>query len=565
MELISAEYLINKCDYSFGALTISGKKTANNTNTEFIDKCQEFRNNGNIMTLFIDNIRLYERDLKKLIYTNMEREGVDKWQYHVELKNQLVIDNSDQNLLKLCSEISDINFIIFTGLEDTNIDDSIFEQIPSNVLAIYAASCSDCFGEKLIPFPFGLTFNTERINLIKEIIKREDSSPTKLAYLNYSIGSNPYRKKINEVFENKDGFTIEYPKSHHLPDFENYLNKIKDHKFVLCPDGNAINCDCYRVWETLYMRRIPILKRSKNFEKMFQNLPVLFVDDFLDLTQESLKKHEFLFDDMKKFDFTLLDMDIIYENIIKSYDHIKISNWIKNKATNNQSLVLEISNRIESFLLAYLCASTGLDTYLIFPRINKETLKFSIKKYVNFLNSNFKNVNFFEFDLSKIFIDYKSVINKIKCDHCSHPLFSSIYSIEQSEYAFKMTLLRHISSNTNGLLISSVNILEDLIDCQNSLYYNFPSDVMPLVDYTKTEILEMMKTLNLKEYISLENSEDVIIIDSDEFDYEYVEKIFNFSRIKEDMNNDDKKIFDFLQKLNKIKNNKNGNNIHLKK
>ncbi len=52
---------------------------------------------------------------------------------------------------------------------------------------------------------------------------------------------------------------------------------------MICPRGNAV--DCHRNWEVLYMRRVPIMKRDPYLEELFKDYPVLWVDDFAEVTQ----------------------------------------------------------------------------------------------------------------------------------------------------------------------------------------------------------------------------------------------------------------------------------------
>ena len=75
MELIEGVTLSKLCDYSFGDQ--SGKcgldvytsfmKDANISNLEFRDKVNEIKKERDYMTLFIDNIRLYKRQIKSSI------------------------------------------------------------------------------------------------------------------------------------------------------------------------------------------------------------------------------------------------------------------------------------------------------------------------------------------------------------------------------------------------------------------------------------------------------------------------------------------------------------------
>ena len=47
--------------------------------------------------------------------------------------------------------------------------------------------------------------------------------------------------------------------------------------------------DCHRTWEALCLGCIPIVK-APNFSKLFENLPVLIVNDWNDVTKELLDK-----------------------------------------------------------------------------------------------------------------------------------------------------------------------------------------------------------------------------------------------------------------------------------
>ena len=85
---------------------------------------------------------------------------------------------------------------------------------------------------------------------------------------------------------------------------------------MICPEGNAIGCDCHRDWEVIYMRRVPIVIDSKYLRNIFKNIPVLFVKDFTEVTEELLNKNEILFDEMQKFDLNNLDIEKYYKEIL---------------------------------------------------------------------------------------------------------------------------------------------------------------------------------------------------------------------------------------------------------
>lgn len=321
--LLSSEYFINNCDYSFGVLTsnIYPQKNANETNTEFLDFCKN--TDKEIITLFIDNLRLYNR--KFIRFTNMEipENFPDDFKYIdknvlVDAKNNrvnLVGTYHDHNLLNLCSKFPDKQFIIFTGLEDMPIDEEIFDNIPENVIHIFAANSIN-FGGKVTPIPFGLSLHFDKRAIMDSLDL--DIKPKNLLYINHNLGHTPYRYKINDFFSNTEWVTIEFPISHEYSDCLNYLKSIKEHKFMICAEGNAIGCDCYRSWEVLYMKRVPIVIDSEYMRKIFEGFPVLFVNDFTEVTKDFLKKHDYLYKEVLNLNIRKLNAKFIHKKLIDS-------------------------------------------------------------------------------------------------------------------------------------------------------------------------------------------------------------------------------------------------------
>jgi hypothetical protein len=64
-----------------------------------------------------------------------------------------------------------------------------------------------------------------------------------------------------------------------------WANMIK-YKFVLSPQGNGL--DCHRTWEALCLGCYPIVKTSW-LDPLFDDLPVWIVDDWTDITAESMQ------------------------------------------------------------------------------------------------------------------------------------------------------------------------------------------------------------------------------------------------------------------------------------
>jgi hypothetical protein len=308
MKLIESTSLASMCDYDFGdqASIIHGlnggfMKSANENNFEFISKYKQMVSEGKKnMTLFVDNIRLYKRDIKSV------KDSDKPW------VNSLM---EESDLLKLCGILTDMNFIIFTGHEDTPIDEYIFDKIPKNVISILAVN-AESFGGKVIPLPYGLqrklTPTDNRLSIINGMLEY-DVTPNKLLYINHSINTNiNERSGINEIFLLKEWSNVDTDRV----DYKTFLSKIKEHKFMICPIGNAI--DCHRNWEVLYMKRVPVMKKNKYLEFLFKDLPVLFVENYEDVTEKLLIKNNFLFENANNLNLKTLSLEHIYDKYVKN-------------------------------------------------------------------------------------------------------------------------------------------------------------------------------------------------------------------------------------------------------
>lgn len=305
MELIEGVALSELCDYSFGdqAGQWSGiythfMKDANLTNTEFVNKVFEIKKSRDYMTLFIDNIRLYHRRIEEV--SDQDWPAV-----------RAMMQKS--NLLNLCRNFTDMKFIIFTNLEDTPIDDHIYESIPDNVVRIVAVNAVT-FGGKVIPAPYGvqrrMNPNDDRIEVLQNCMNKEEEKVPRsfrLIYVGINENSHEERKGLTKHFINESWATVETGRV----DFETYLDKMWRCKFVLCPRGNAI--DCHRNWETIYMRRVPVMKRTPMLEELYKDYQVLFVDDYSEVTEQLLLDNNQMFLDAQTQDLSKLDLNNFFE------------------------------------------------------------------------------------------------------------------------------------------------------------------------------------------------------------------------------------------------------------
>ena len=67
-----------------------------------------------------------------------------------------------------------------------------------------------------------------------------------------------------------------------------FLVDMSQYRFAISPQGNGL--DCHRIWEMLVIGVMPIVRRS-NLDPLFDDLPVLLVDDWSEITKEKLDQH----------------------------------------------------------------------------------------------------------------------------------------------------------------------------------------------------------------------------------------------------------------------------------
>jgi hypothetical protein len=128
-----------------------------------------------------------------------------------------------------------------------------------------------------------LDFSIERTEKDLVDISLIDSVPKKVMYLNLTKETNPKERQecYNQCPRSKNN-TIELSRPFNMAlRHRDYLMKIKDHKFIISAPGGQL--DCYRTWETLAMKRVPILKNVGRLKELYKNIPSIFVDNWSEL------------------------------------------------------------------------------------------------------------------------------------------------------------------------------------------------------------------------------------------------------------------------------------------
>ena len=307
MELIEGVALSKLCDYSFGDqsgqwgnIYTSFMKDANFLNTEFATKVFEVMQTRDHMTVFIDNIRLYKRQIES-VKPEDER-----------YVNALM---ARSDLLDLCGTFPQMKFIIFTNLEDTPIDDFILNKIPENVACISAVNAIT-HNDKVIPAPYGvqrkMTPDDDRIEQLMGWIEFDNKdNPDNLLYVSHNESSNARRLGIKNLFYDKDWAEV----NEQRVGYHTFLSNLSNSIVMRCPGGHAI--DYNRNWEVLYMRRVPVMVRDAYLKELYKDYPVLFVDNYKDVTKELLIKNDYLFQKAQTMNLSGLTLPTFFDRIVE--------------------------------------------------------------------------------------------------------------------------------------------------------------------------------------------------------------------------------------------------------
>ena len=179
--------------------------------------------------------------------------------------------------------------ILVTGQGDYPCDAFRQKYLPKNVVHWFGTNVTHAH-PRVTAFPLGLGSPLSPTTLTEEAIvtRRGDHLPReKWLYVNFRPETNlAVRGPVFDHFRNSrcDWITFQAPLDRGS-NF-NFLDEIMRHRFVLCPPGNGV--DTHRMWEALLAEAIPVVLRSQAITP-FESLPILFVDDYREVTQEFLQ------------------------------------------------------------------------------------------------------------------------------------------------------------------------------------------------------------------------------------------------------------------------------------
>jgi hypothetical protein len=211
------------------------------------------------------------------------------------------------------------HYILISHNSDPNINSHYFSFVDDKIIHWFAQSLME-LQPKVTPIPLGLEnlhFHNHgtisRFNYWRHHLGEKRSR----ILVSFGIETNPQeRQPAFDALKDRPLVETLYP-SVIAP---KYLEKLVAYKFVASPPGNSL--DCHRTWEAMYLKVVPIVKRSPMTEYFKGlDLPLFLIEDWQELTtlEES-------------------DLNSIYQSLASKFDnpYLWIQGW--QNLINQQSL-----------------------------------------------------------------------------------------------------------------------------------------------------------------------------------------------------------------------------------
>ncbi len=177
-------------------------------------------------------------------------------------------------------------------------------QMPDNLHRWFAQN-RETEQPRIYSIPLGLEneywFPYKQQVMLQQYFERPESLRAVRSFAQFNRGTHGERNlaldsldpKICDVYMGANG-----NQEHHAL----FCKNLNRYSFCICPRGNGT--DTHRLWEALYMGCIPICKDyiAHRFE---QPLPILFVKDWSDITEDLLEKT------LESIDMSLFDSELL--------------------------------------------------------------------------------------------------------------------------------------------------------------------------------------------------------------------------------------------------------------
>ena len=175
-----------------------------------------------------------------------------------------------------------------------------------------------------------------------------------------------------------------------------------------------------------------------------------------------------------------------------------IVNWLKDYATKAgvNGFVIGISGGIDSAVTSALCARTGLNLLCLEMPIHQAPSQVNrALNHIDWLNANYKNVDFTQVNLTPVF---DSLINSLpKVDNEEERFMS----LANTRARLRMTSLYYFAALKGLLVAGTGNKVEDFGVGFYTKYGDGGVDLSPIADLMKSEVYDIARHLGINQEI----------------------------------------------------------------
>jgi len=241
-----------------------------------------------------------------------------------------------------------------------------------------------------------------------------------------------------------------------------------------------------------------------------------------------------------------------------------IVNWMSEylKNSKQKGFVIGISGGVDSAVVSTLCAKTDLPVLCLELPIHQEANQvLRAKKHIEWLKSNFDQIESLSIDLSLVYDDF---VNAVSADEEND---ASRFSLANSRARFRM-LTMYYYAGLRGLIVAGTgNKIEDFGIGFFTKYGDGGVDIGPIADLMKSEVYELAKTLQIIPEIQNavptdglfgDNRSDEEQIGATYDELEWAMKLFEKGHLADEFSGRQKEVFEIytqrhLANLHKIK------------
>jgi len=180
-----------------------------------------------------------------------------------------------REVLPLVSE----SFVLITHNGDVNIGGSYRDLAQDARLIRWFAQNALLRHPKVTPIPIGLEnrfYHTNGVEHDFRVLRKQGVPKLMRVLFGFTTGTNE-RERAPALAALRASPLADFRERTNSRDYRRCLQR---YAFVASPPGNGV--DCHRTWEALYLRTVPVVKRSVLYDA-FPGLPVLPVDDWSEI------------------------------------------------------------------------------------------------------------------------------------------------------------------------------------------------------------------------------------------------------------------------------------------